>query len=372
MTEEDIEAVTGVLRGDWLTTGPKLEEFEKALAKRVKAPAAAAVSSGTAALHLAHLAAGICKEAEVITTPITFAATANAALYVGATPVFADVDEDTLNLSPDAAEAAITERTKAIVPVHYTGRSCEMDLLRALCDKHGLLLIEDASHALGAVYKGTAVGSGRADLATWSFHPVKHIAAGEGGAVTGDPKLVELVKDLRNHGKGERDGQPRPDWFYDVKKLGFNYRLTDICAALATSQLERLDANLARRRELAALYADKLSRFEELRLPVADDADHVSAWHLYVVRLRLEKLTVGRKDIFDALRTEKIGVNVHYIPVYRHSLYKARGYKKGLCPVAEQAYEEMLTLPLFPLMTDNDLDDVVCAMDKVLARYSRK
>jgi len=376
VTDEDVEAVTRVLRGKWLTTGPNIDEFEKALAAKVGASSAAAVSSGTAALHLAYLAAGIGPGDEVITTPLTFAATANAALYAGAKPVFADVDEAALNLSPAAAEAAITGKTRAIVPVHYSGRSCEMDDFRALCDRHNLLLIEDASHALGAVYKGKPVGSGPADFSTWSFHPVKHVAAGEGGAVTSptDNPRIEMVRRLRNHGIN-RDARdrfgPQAGWAYEVKHLGFNYRLTDIAAALAVSQLERLDANLARRRELAALYGDKLSRFEELRLPPADDAEHTSAWHLYVVRLRLEILSAGRKGVFDALRRENIGVNVHYIPVHRFELYQSKGYAKDITPTAEKAYEELLTLPLFGVMTDADATDVIRALEKVLVRYKK-
>ncbi len=376
VTDDDVEAVTRVLRGKWLTTGPDIEKFEIALAAQVGASSAAAVSSGTAALHLAYLAAGIGPGDEVITSPLTFAATANAALYAGAKPVFADVDEATLNLSPAAAEAAITDKTKAIVPVHYTGRSCQMSEFRALCDEHNLLLIEDASHALGAMYKGRPVGSGPADLATWSFHPVKHVAAGEGGAVTSptDDARVEMVRRLRNHGIN-RDARdrfgPQAGWAYEIEHLGFNYRLTDIAAALAASQLKRLDDNLARRRELAALYADKLSRFEELRLPPADDAEHLSAWHLYVVRLRLEKLSAGRAEVFAALRAENIGVNVHYIPVHWHPLYQSRGYARGITPTAEKAYEELLTLPLFGVMTDADATDVIRALEKVLVRHKK-
>ena len=377
ITPADIRAVSRVLRGQWLTTGPNVDEFEKALAARVGAGSAAAVSSGTAALHLAYLAAGIGPGDEVITTPLTFAATANAALYVGARPVFADIDERTLNLDPAAAEAAITPRTRAIVPVHYSGRPCEMDRFRRIALRHKLLLIEDACHALGAVYRGRPVGSGPADLAAWSFHPVKHVATGEGGAVSAPARLelVEAVRRLRNHGINldarARSGT-KAGWVYEISQLGYNYRLPDINAALGTSQLTRLAANLARRRALAALYGRELERFAELVLPAADDAEHLSAWHLYIVRLRLSRLSAGRAEIFAALRAENIGVNVHYIPVHYHPLYERLGYRRGLCPVAEAAYEGLLTLPLFAAMTDADAADVVAALDKVLRRYRKQ
>jgi dTDP-4-amino-4,6-dideoxygalactose transaminase len=368
VTDADVSAVEEVLRSNRLTIGPKIAEFEQLLARTVEAPAAAAVSSGTAALHLAYLAAGIGPGDEVITSPLTFAATANAALYVGARPVFADVDDATLNLSPAAAEAAITEKTKAVVPVHYAGRSCEMEEFRDLCERRGLQLIEDASHAPGAIYNGSPVGSYSSGLATWSFHPVKHVAAGEGGAVTGNRELVERVRLLRNHGKPEPDPQAQT-WLYDIIQRGYNYRLSDIGAALAASQLGRLAAKLQRRRELAALYAERLAGLEELRLPPADDAESVSAWHLYVVRLRLDRLSAGRAEVFAALRAENIGVQVHYVPVYRFTLYASCGHRGETTPVAEAAYEEIVTLPLFPAMTDGDLDDVVRALEKVLARY---
>jgi len=377
ITDEDVAAVERVLRGTWLTTGPGVEEFEDALCSAVGAESAAAVSSGTAALHLAYRVAGIGEGDEILTSPLTFAATANAALYCGARPVFADVEEATLNLDPEAVAAAITPRTRAVVPVHFTGRPCDLGELKKLCEQHDLLLIEDACHALGAVYAGAPVGSGPADLSCWSFHPVKHVAAGEGGAVTSAsrPELVENVKRLRNHGIS-RDARERfgsgASWAYEISELGFNYRIPDINCALATSQLARLDANLERRRELASIYAEKLSRFEELQLPPADDGKCLSAWHLYVVRLRLERLGASRAEIFAALRAENVGVNVHYIPVYLHPLYEKLGFRPGSCPVAEEAYEGSLTLPLFPAMSEGDIKDVVRALEKVLGRYAAR
>ena len=376
VSEEDIAAVAAVLRGQWLTTGPNVDVFERTLAKAIGAGSAAAVSSGTAALHLGYLAAGIGPGDELVTTPLTFAATTNAMLNVGARPVFADIDERTLNLDPAAAEAAVTKRTKAIVPVHYSGRPCEMDELRRIADRRGLLLIEDACHALGASYRGKPVGSGPADLAAWSFHPAKHIATGEGGAVSSPnrPEMVEAVRRLRNHGinvDARKRAGSKNSWYYEIDRLGFNYRLADINAALGTSQLGRLAENIRRRRELAALYGRELARFGELVLPAADDAEHGSAWHLYMIRLRLERLTVGRAEVFAALRAENIGVNVHYMPVYFHPLYERFGYRRGLCPAAERAYEGLVTLPLFAAMTDADAADVVAALKKVLGRYRR-
>jgi dTDP-4-amino-4,6-dideoxygalactose transaminase len=303
-------------------------------------------------------------------------ATANAALYVGARPVFADIEEGSLNLDPASVEAAITDRTRAVVAVHYAGRSCDMDELRCICDRRKVLLIEDASHALGACYRGKPVGSGPADLSTWSFHPVKHIAAGEGGAVSSpvSSETIETVRRLRNHGI-DRDARtrhgPQAAWAYEIPRLGYNYRLTDIGAALAGSQLRRLDENLARRREIASYYAQRLAGIGELRLPPKDDSDYLSAWHLYIVRLRLDRLTVGREDVFKALRAENIGVNVHYIPVYRHKLYAEMGYDGKATPVAEEAYEEMLTLPIFGVMTSQDACDVVTAIEKVLEAYRK-
>jgi perosamine synthetase len=376
VTEEDIAAVAAVLRGQWLTTGPNVDAFEEALAKAIGAASVAAVSSGTAALHLAYLAAGIGPGDEIVTTAMTFAATANAALNAGARPVFADIDERTMNLDPAAADAAITARTRAIVPVHYSGRPCEMDELRRIADRRGVLLIEDACHALGAGYRGKPVGSGLADLSAWSFHPAKHIATGEGGAVS-SPKsaeMVEAVRRLRNHGinvDARKRAGSKASWFYEIDRLGFNYRLSDVNAALGTSQLARLPENIRRRRELAALYGRELARFEELVLPAADDTEHGSAWHLYMIRLRLDRLTVDRAAAFAALRAENIGVNVHYMPVYFHPLYQRFGYRRGLCPAAERAYEGLVTLPLFPAMTDADAADVVAALGKVLGRYRR-
>jgi UDP-4-amino-4,6-dideoxy-N-acetyl-beta-L-altrosamine transaminase len=361
--------VVTALRSDWLTTGPVIDEFEAAFAKSVGAPHAVALSSGTAALHAAAFAAGIGPADEAVTTPLTFAATANCVLYLGGTVAFADVRPDTLNLDPARVEACLTPRTKAVITVDYTGEPSDLDELEALCSRRGLTLIEDASHALGATYRGRPVGS-VARLTTFSLHPVKHITTGEGGIVTtDDAKLAARVRMFRNHGIA-REHHRREDWRYEMTELGFNYRLSDFQAALGLSQLERLGDLIARRRHIAARYARAFAAVPEIEMPVTLP-DREAAWHLYVVRLRLEGLRVGRTEVFRALRAENIGVNVHYIPVPWHPYYERLGFRRGGWPVAENAYERMLSLPIFPAMTDADVDDVVSGVDKVLGHYRR-
>jgi UDP-4-amino-4,6-dideoxy-N-acetyl-beta-L-altrosamine transaminase len=367
--EADIAAVVAALRSDWLTTGPIVDEFETAFAKVVGVPHAVAVSSGTAALHAAAFAAGIGAGDEVITTPMTFAATANCVRYLGGTVVFADVRPDTLNLDPAKVEACITPRTKAVITVDYAGEPSDLDELDALASRHGFTLIEDASHALGATYRGRPVGS-LARLTTFSLHPVKHITTGEGGLVTtDDPTLASRLRIFRNHGI-TREHQRREDWRYEIVELGYNYRLSDIQSALGLSQLERLPEQIVRRREIAARYTRAFAALPQIG-PPGVLTDRESAWHLYVVRLRLDRLRVGRAEVFRALRAENIGVNVHYIPVPWHSYYEALGFRRGGWPVAEGAYERLLSLPMFPAMTDTDVEDVVLAVDKVLAHFRR-
>ncbi len=367
--EADIEAVVSVLRSDWLTTGPTVDEFEAAFAKAVGVRHAVAVSSGTAALHAAAFAAGIDPGDEVITTPLTFAATANCVRYLGGTVVFADVRPDTLNLDPAKVEACITRRTKAVITVDYAGEPSDLDELDVLASRHGFTLIEDASHALGATYRGRPVGS-LARLTTFSLHPVKHITTGEGGLVTtDDPTLASRLRIFRNHGI-TREHQRREDWHYDMVELGYNYRLSDIQSALGLSQLERLTEQIVRRREIAARYTRAFAALPEIGPPVVL-TDRESAWHLYVVRLRLEGLRAGRTEVFRALRAENIGVNVHYIPVPWHPYYERLGFRRGGWPVAEDAYERILSLPIFPAMTDADVEDVVHAVEKVLHHFRR-
>ena len=371
--EADIQAVVEVLRSDWLTTGPKVAEFEEAFATRVGAAHAVSFSSGTAALHAAAFAAGLKSGDEAITTPLTFAATANCVLYQGATPVFADVCEDTLNLDPQSIEAKISAKTRAILPVDYAGHPADLTPILEIARRHKLVVIEDACHALGAEYDGRRVGS-IADMTVFSFHPVKHITTGEGGMVaTNDAKFAETLRRFRNHGisSDARQRQSAGQWHYEMVLLGFNYRLPDIGCALGIQQLKKLDANLARRREIAARYTEAFREIPGV-IPPAVRPEANPAWHLYPIRLDLKKLTVDRAEVFRALRAENIGVNVHYIPVHLHPYYRERfGYKGGEFPIAEDAYERLISLPMFHGMSDQDVDDVVEAVSKIAAHFRR-
>jgi UDP-4-amino-4,6-dideoxy-N-acetyl-beta-L-altrosamine transaminase len=372
--DDDIRAVVDVLRSDWLTTGPKVAEYEAAFASRVGAKHAVAVNSGTAALHAAAFAAGLGPGDEAITSPLTFVASANCVKYVGATPVFADVLDDTLSIDPRRIEERITPRTRALIPVDFSGQPAELDEIVRVAARHQLVVIEDAAHALGATYRGRRVGS-IAAMTVFSTHPVKHITTGEGGVVTtDDDRLAERLRRFRNHGITS-DGHARlasGGWYYEMVDLGYNYRLTDIQCALGLAQLRKLDGWLARREQLVARYMSALQLQPAARLPMLRD-DRTSAWHLFVIRIRREALRdgIGRAEVFRALRAENIGVNVHYIPVTWQPYYRSLGHGPGECPVADAAYEQLLTLPLFPAMTDGDVDDVVQAIDKVVSAFRR-
>ena len=372
ITEDDIGAVVETLRSDWLTTGPKIPEFEEKIAERVGAKYAVSFSSGTAALHGAAFAAGLKPGDEAITSPMTFAATANCVLYQGATPIFADVSKDTLNLDPRQVALRITPHTRAILPVDYSGHPADMDAFMQLADRHGLVVIEDACHALGAEYDGRPVGS-VAHMTVFSFHPVKHLTTGEGGLVaTDDPTLAETLRRFRNHGisSDARQRQAEGQWFYELVLLGFNYRLTDIACALGIEQLKRLDANLKRRREIAAFYSREFRQVREV-VPPAIRENVTPAWHLYPIRLELSRLSVDRGRVFRALRAENIGVNVHYVPVHLHPYYRDRfGHKPGEFPIAEDGYDRLISLPMFHGMRDEDAEDVVHAVKKVASAFA--
>ncbi|MDE6025331.1 MAG: UDP-4-amino-4,6-dideoxy-N-acetyl-beta-L-altrosamine transaminase [Lachnospiraceae bacterium] len=364
--EKDIQAVVEVLRSDYLTTGPKVEEFEKRVADYVGAKYAVAVNSGTAALHIACLAAGIKAGDEVITSPITFAASANCVLYCGGTPVFADIDEDTYNISPNEIERKVTEHTKAIIPVHYTGLPCDMDAIMDIAEKHDLLVIEDGAHALGASYKGRKVGS-MADMTCFSFHPVKPITTGEGGmVVTNSEELYKRLILFRSHGI-TRDRsmmtEQQGDWYYQQLELGYNYRITDISCALGLSQMDKLDGFLERRRQIAKRYNDAFNDVDDIKIPAqADDCE--SGWHLYMIQVKRD----CRKKIFDGLRKSGIGVNVHYIPVYKHPYYQRNGYANECCKNGETFYERAISLPIFPLLTDEQQDYVICQVLRLVKK----
>lgn len=359
--EQDIRAVASVLRGDYITTGPVVEAFEQKVADYVGANYAVAVANGTAALHIACLAAGIGPGDEVITSPITFAASANCAWYVGARPVFADIDPLTYNIAPQEIEKKITPRTKAVIPVHFAGQPCDLDAIDAIAKKHGLLVIEDGAHALGASYHGTRIGS-FSQMTIFSFHPVKPITTGEGGmVVTNDERLYRRLKLFRNHGITREqelmeDGwqEQKEGWYYQQLELGYNYRMTDFQAALGVSQMKKLDLFLARREEIAARYNQAFASNTQIEIPHLQ-RDVKSGWHLYVIRIR-EK---DRTEVYRGLKEAGIGVNVHYIPVYHHPYYQKHGYEKTCCPQAEALYGQMLSLPIYPGLTNEQQDYVI-------------
>lgn len=372
--EADIRAVTEVLKSDFLTCGPKIGELEEKLCRLTGAKYAVVCSNGTAALHIACQAAGIGEGDELITTPITFAASANCALYCGAKPVFADINEETYNIDPASVKEKMTERTKAVVAVDFTGQAVELDELLALCHERGAVLIEDGAHSIGTTYKGRAVGS-VADMTTFSFHPVKTVTGGEGGAVlTNSEAYYKKLLLYRAHGitrdpaqlKRESDGP----WYYEQIALGMNYRMTDMQAALIISQLDKIERFSRRRKEIVEMYNEAFSQMPELfvqrEIPESD-----TTRHLYILRIRPEKLAIGRKEFFDCMAAENICCNVHYIPVYRHPYYEALGYPKGLCPRAEKLYEEILSLPLYYSLTDDDVQDVIQAVKKIVENYRK-
>lgn len=367
--EEDINAIVEVLTSDFLTTGPKIQEFEEEFAEYVGAKYAVAVSNGTAALHIACLAAGIGEGDEVITSPITFAASANCVLYCGGKPVFADIDSKTYNLSVEDIRKKITDKTKAIIPVHYTGQACDMDAIMKIAREHNLIVIEDAAHALGTEYNGRKIGS-IGDMTTFSFHPVKHITTGEGGMVTTDSKeLYEKLKLFRTHGitrdAGFMESENPDPWYYEQLELGYNYRITDFQCALGISQLKKLDGFIERRREIVDIYNKEFENLKGLITPF-QLPETLSSYHLYVIQLELEKLNMSRREVFEALRDRGVGVNVHYIPVYYFPYYKNLGYEKGICPNAERIYERIITLPLYPGLSDEDVEYVVKNVKEVL------
>ncbi len=354
--DADIKAVVEALCSDWLTTGPRVGQFEKAFAQFCGAAEGVAVNSGTAALHAAMRALQVGAGDEVIVPAITFAASANAAIYEGATPVFADVDADTLLIDPARVAALVTPRTKAIVAVDYAGQPADYDALQAIVKGTDIKIVADACHAPGATYKGRMVGT-LADISCFSFHPVKHLTTCEGGmTLTADAALAAHMRRFRNHGidSDHRKRESEGTFAYDMVELGYNYRLPDVQCALGLAQLDRLPQWVARRRDVAAWYAEALADVPHVA-PLRVHADRTHAYHLYVVRLDLTRLRIGRAQAFAHLRSRGIGANVHYAPVYLHSFYRARGYEPGLCPAAEAVYEQILTLPMFPAMGRADV-----------------
>lgn len=363
INRQDVKAVADALKDDYLTQGPMVERFEKAVAGYCGARFAVAVNSGTSALHIACLAAEIKPGDEGITSPITFVASSNCMLYCGAQPVFADIDSDTICIDPEEIEKKITAKTKIIIPVHFAGHPCDMERIHKIAKNKKLTVIEDACHALGATYKGSKIGSCEySDMTVMSFHAVKHITTGEGGMVlTNNQELYEKLKVLRSHGITREKGRLKNDpggWYYEMQYLGFNYRITDFQCALGMSQLKRLDQFIKRRREIARQY-DKVFNKSDLICSINQESNGQSSYHLYVVRFNLEKLRSSKRAIFDEFRKQGIMVNLHYIPVYQQPYYRDLGYGKVNCPKAEKYYQEALTLPLYPGMTDKDVKKVI-------------
>jgi UDP-4-amino-4,6-dideoxy-N-acetyl-beta-L-altrosamine transaminase len=373
--EEDINAVTEVLKSDFLTCGPKINEFEKALCEFTGVKYAVAVSSGTAALHIACLSAGITEGDEVITTPITFAASANCVLYCGATPVFADINPLTYNISPKSVREKITSKTKAIIAVDFTGQAVELDEIKMICKEHRLIFIEDAAHSIGTKYNNIYVGN-IADMTTFSFHPVKTITGGEGGAITTNSfELYQKLILFRTHGITRNEelmiNESEGLWYYEQIELGYNYRITDFQSALLISQLKKLPLFSKRRKEIVKTYNEAFVEMPEIILQ-EEIAKSDTTPHLYIIQLDLSNLSTGRKEIFDALCAENICPNVHYIPVYYFPYYQKLGYRKGLCPNAEYLYERILSLPLYYSMSNDDVNDIIDGVKKVIEYYRIK
>ncbi len=372
LDEADYQAVMDVLKSDYLTCGPKIVELEKKLCEITGAKYAVAVSNGTAALHVACLAAGVGAGDEVITTPITFAASANCALYCGAKPVFADINEETYNINPASVKEKITDQTKAVVAVDFTGQAVELDPLLEIARENNLVLIEDGAHSIGTKYKEAKVGS-VADMTTFSFHPVKTVTGGEGGAVmTNSEELYQRLLLFRSHGI-TRDGdlleeEPHGGWYYEQIDLGYNYRMTDIQAGLLCSQLDKLEMFSQRRKEIVRQYNEAFDKLPSItvqkEIPESD-----TTRHLYILRIKSDKLSINRREFFDALAAENVCCNVHYIPTYYFPYYQKLGYKKGICPKAEALYEEMISLPLYYGMSDQDVADVIEAVEKIANYY---
>lgn len=364
--DDDIEAVVNALRENYISSGPGIGEFEKEFAEYVGVKYAVAVSSGTAALHAACFAIGVHSGDEVITTPLTFAASANCVLYCGGTPVFADVDEKTYNIDPNEIEKKITNRTKAIIPVHFTGQPCDMEAIQQIAKQYGLKIIEDAAHANGADYFGQKIGS-LSDMTIFSFHPVKHMTTCEGGMITtNDEELYKKLKGFRTYCLTkdqeqfvDRDYAP---WHYEIQGLGYNYRISDVMCALGRSQLKKLDKYVAKRREIAERYNKELKGIEGIVLPFQKDGCN-SSWHLYTIQIEN-----GRKrEVYTKMKEAGIGVDVHYMPVYRHPYYQENGYKNVCCPVSEKIYSQILSIPIFYTLSSEQQTYVIDTIKKIMA-----
>lgn len=367
INKKDVEAVTKALNSDWLTQGPKILEFEKKLADYCGAKYAVVVSNGTAALHAAYYASGLNPGDEIITAPITFPATTNAALWQKLKPVFVDIDKNTGNINPDLIEKKITSKTKAIVPIDYTGRPIDFKKINAIAKKYNLLVIEDACQALGASYKNKKIGS-LGDLTIFSFHPVKSITTGEGGAILTNNKIFyKRMKTFVTHGVTKKNfiNSSPGEWYFEMQDLGQNYRLTDLQCALGISQLARVDEFITARQKIAAKYHTAFAGNTIIKCPPLDNSFSKSAWHLYVIQLT-GKFSKKRAEIFKQLRKAGIGVQVHHIPVYLHPYYQKLGYTKGLCPEAENFYKTIISLPIYPDLSKNDQNYIIKKIKEII------
>ena len=373
--EDDIKAVEEVLRGDLITCGPKVDELERTLCQYTGAKYGVAVNSGTSALHCACMAAGIKEGDEVITSPLTFAASANCVLYCGGTPVFADIRKDTYNIDPESIKAHITEKTRAVIAVDYTGQAVQIDEIRKICNDNDLIFIEDAAHSIGTSYKGKKIGS-LADMTCFSFHPVKTVTGGEGGAIlTNNETYAQRLKLARTHGithdENLMEGAPHEGiWYYEMISLGYNYRMTDFQAALLLSQLKKINFFMSRRREIVQRYNDEFANMQELIIQ-KEIPESYTCNHLYVIRLELDKMNCTRRMFFDAMSRENVQCQIHYVPVYWFPYYEHMGYHKGICPNAEEVYAGIMSIPLYPKMTDQDAEDVIHAVKKVVDHYKK-
>lgn len=373
--DEDIAAVVKTLRSDFITCGPKVDEMERCLEDYTGARHAVAVSNGTAALHCACIAAGIGPGDEVITTPLTFAASANCVLYCGGRPIFADIDPETYNIDPTSIREKITAHTKAIVAVDFTGQSVDNDEIRKICDEHNLVFIEDAAHAIATKYDGKQVGS-MADMTCFSFHPVKTVTGGEGGAITTNDedlykKLVLAHAHGITHDENLMEEAPHEGpWYYEEISLGFNYRITDFQAALIISQMKKLDRFAERRKEIVKRYDEAFADIPEI-IVQKEIAKSDTCRHLYIIRLDLDRLSCTRREFFDAMSAENVQCQIHYVPVYWFPFYRHMGYERGLCPIAEDVYKGIMSIPIYPKMTEQDVEDVIHAVNKVVEAYRK-
>ena len=373
--DDDIKAVVEVLKGDYLTCGPKIAEIEARLCNITKAKHAVVVSNGTAALHVACMAAGVGPGDEVITTPITFAASSNCAVYCGATPVFADINPETYNIDPESIRAHVTPKTKAVIAVDFTGQAVEIEKIRAICDEHNLVFIEDAAHSIGTTYNGEPVGS-LADMTCFSFHPVKTVTSGEGGAVTTNNKVYyEKLVLAHAHGITHEAEQMEEKniegpWYYEMIAEGYNYRMTDFQAALLMSQLNKLERFSNRRKEIVAKYDEAFTKLPQIFVQKTISQSDTTR-HLYIIQLKLNQLNCTRRQFFDAMAAENVQCQVHYVPVYWFPFYQHKGYKKGLCPKAEEMYKGIMSIPLYPALTDADVDHVIHAVKKIVEYYKK-